>query len=137
MRYIYIDSENIGCDRWCPCLDYLEKLDTVFVFYTENSKPIKVSNLGYVHNCKANIELVEVQCGRQNALDFILVSYLSRKTLTAVKSRHIIVSGDTGYDTVVDHFRKEKLNVVRLGKLQEEFKNRNGDLPKRLIVKKG
>lgn len=112
-RYFYIDSENISSKCWVDHLGELSGTDTVYVFYSINSPSLPLSRAFHFYSCKARILPIKVVTGSPNAMDFMLVSYLSRKTLSASKSKHYILSNDTGYDIVIGWLMDSGISVQR------------------------
>lgn len=124
MRFFYIDTENVGARAWCPYLYQLRKSDVVILVYTQNSKTITVKNVPLINSALCRFESLFSDCGTSNALDFVLVSDLSRRTVTAKKSQFFIVSEDHGYDSVIEHLHKRLVNVNRIASLSSVFINR-------------
>lgn len=112
-RIFYVDTENRKEDFWCQHLDKLDSNDLIILFGTIHSKPIHLPYLIKVVNSKYKFEYINVITGTPNALDFILVSYLTEKCVINKKLKHVIISMDTGYDVVVDHLRNKGFDVER------------------------
>ena len=93
--------------NWVDVLPYLEENDTIYVFYTKNSKGLDIGKLELIRNSDANIILLPASTG-DNALDFVLSSQRGNKIDEA--KVHIILSGDNGYTPLVK-FWEERAEV--------------------------
>ena len=111
-KIYYIDSENVG-ESWIESLD---KVDARFIiFYTKNSPRIAYPQVIQLMNTNKRPEFVECYKGN-NGLDFQLVSYLGFELCNDQTSEMIIVSNDTGFDTVVQFWRDRGMNVKRISR---------------------
>lgn len=119
MRIFYIDGENRSPKFWCEALSQLNASDEVIVFYTDQSGKIPIRYLDAIKNCKCKLKSINVKTGTPNALDFILVSYLSQRILTAKKSEHVIVSCDSGYDIIINRFMNEGFKIMKLDAIND------------------
>lgn len=95
--FIYIDTENVESD-WVDILSKLTRDDTVYVFYTKNSKGIDVGKLDMIRKTDVDIEFFESSTG-ENALDFVLSSFLGSRIKKS--NKHVILSADAGYSPLV------------------------------------
>ena len=113
---ILIDTENIG-GEWTNNLCKLNKMDEVILFYTVNSRNFSIENLRNLVPYVDKIKFVFCEAGEagRNALDFQLVTYLGFLLKNATKTRYIIYSRDTGYNPVVEFWKKRERNVLRMG----------------------
>lgn len=108
MRIFYIDSENIE-DSWVTILKWVDPKDEVYVFYTENSKNIRIEDIDIIKNHKGKLQTLSVNKG-PNALDFQLASLLGYH-VGKVKAQHIILSGDRGF-IPLEEFWKKRAEVL-------------------------
>lgn len=122
MRYFYIDTENRPATSWISGLQQLKSTDKVFIVYTKNSSRIPVELFPVARECKADIITIEAQTGTCNALDFVLVTLMGQKALTAAKSAHIVISADKGYDASVTYLSKTGVCAIRAASLQIALK---------------
>lgn len=113
MRFFYIDTENVNADTWCNCLGELRRTDVVVVVYTIHSRQIPARFIECIQRSACKFKLIEVDSGTKNALDFVLVSYLTERCISAKKSEHVIISSDRGYDAAINHLRSRFFNVRR------------------------
>lgn len=95
--FIYVDTENME-SNWVDILPHLTKEDTIYVFYTKNSKGLDIGKLDLIRNSNATLELLPANTG-DNALDFVLSSKLGNKIDEA--KVHVILSGDNGYSPLI------------------------------------
>lgn len=107
----YIDSENVG-DSW---IDLLDDADSRYlVFYTSHSPRIAYSQAIKLMNATNKPEFVECYEGN-NGLDFQLVSYMGYELHADNSNEMIIVSNDTGFDSVVHFWTNRGMRVKRVG----------------------
>lgn len=112
-RTYLIDSENIN-DVWVEILDALEIGDCIMVFFTDKS-----AHMGYDRIVRL-MELEKgtvkwIRCfGGQNALDFQLVTELGHQICQDQECEYVIVSNDTGYDSVVRYWQQRGCSVSRI-----------------------
>ena len=117
MKKYFIDTENIG-NIW---VDFLEQnKDSLFyVFYTGRSANIPYSVISLIiENCDY-IRFIECKEGN-NALDFQLSTELGFSIANDSDSEYIIVSKDSGYDSVVDYWTCRGVSLSRFYDLSLE-----------------
>lgn len=123
---IYVDTENME-SNWVDVLPYLNENDTIYVFYTKNSKGLDIEKLDLIRNASANIILLPASTG-DNALDFVLSSQLGNKIDEA--KVHIILSGDNGYTPLVK-FWEEKAEIFLISDIEQVIEYiKTGTMPK-------
>lgn len=111
-KIYYIDSENVG-ETW---IDSLDQINSRFIiFYTKNSPKIPYSQVVQLMNAKNRPDFVECYEGN-NGLDFQLVSYLGYELCADNTKEMVIVSNDTGFDTVVHFWIDRGMNVKRISR---------------------
>ena len=111
---ILIDSENVG-STWTSLLQKDEKFE-LYICVTENAKSLNFTLLKQLtdeHKYKVNI--IECKPGK-NSLDFYLSSYLGYLIGKNKHSSYIVVSQDSGYDSVIEYWNKEGYDVKRIKK---------------------
>ena len=107
-----IDSENVG-STWAELLKNEEKCD-FYIFVTENAKSLNFSLLkDLTENQKHRINIIECEPGK-NSLDFYLSSYLGYLIGTGKHNAYTVVSQDTGFDHVIEYWKKQRLEVERI-----------------------
>ncbi len=107
-----IDSEKVG-STWAELLKNEEKCD-FYIFVTENAKSLNFSLLkDLTENQKHRINIIECEPGK-NSLDFYLSSYLGYLIGTGKHNAYTVVSQDTGFDHVIEYWKKQGLEVERI-----------------------
>lgn len=130
MRYFYIDTENVNPKVWVPHLANLCSTDTVIVLFTQNSHSIPVKYLPSIHSCQAKLEMIHSAEGTKQALDFTLVAALARRTVTAKKSCHYIVSADNGYNAAIQYLLTNSCDVKQVSSLASVLRQDAKEKPK-------
>ena len=107
-----IDSENVG-STWTNLLQNDEKFE-LYICVTENAKSLNFSLLKELtEENRRKINIIECEPGK-NSLDFYLSSYLGYLIGKGKHSSYIVVSQDTGYDHVIEYWKKEGYDVSRI-----------------------
>lgn len=110
----FIDSENIN-DVWVNLFDILSDNDKVTVFYTDRSAHISCENVRKLMNVNKNmISWISCYNMSSNALDFQLVTELGSMIAKNAAKEYVIVSNDTGFDSVVKYWGRESVNIRRM-----------------------
>ena len=122
-RKVYlVDTENVGT-AWKDILPQKSSKDVIILFYTEHSPGISYMDLNVIREYPMSFDMILCYPGK-NGLDFQMVSYLGYLIKTAPKSEYIIVSNDTGFDSVVrfwsDRCRKSKSELTAPQKSETE-----------------
>lgn len=108
-----IDSENTG-SAWLGLMKGISKKDKVYIFATEKSSKITYSEAGLLADKWDQVDVVMVERGTKNALDFQLATYLGYLLRAGRNGEYIIISGDTGYDPVADFWNSRGKKVKRM-----------------------
>lgn len=107
-----IDSENVG-STWIDLLQSDEKID-FYIFVTENAKSLNYSLLKQLtENPRHKINIIECEPGK-NSLDFYLSSYVGYLIGKGKHLSYTVVSQDTGYDHVIEYWKREGIDVKRI-----------------------
>ena len=115
-----IDSENVG-STWVSLLQEGKQFD-LYIFVTENAKSLNFSLLKELTGDSSHkINIIECESGR-NSLDFYLSSYLGYLIGRAKHSSYVVVSQDTGFDHVIDYWKRNGVDVVRINTKPEKQK---------------
>lgn len=109
-----IDSENVGSD-WTTMLPKLDETDQVIVFYTNRSPHVGYEGIILVAQSGVSVEYIKCHEGN-NALDFQLVSELGFRLHDNEDKNFIILTKDTGFDSVVKYWSEKNYHVTRIGK---------------------
>lgn len=125
-KYIYVDTENVNSSVWFPYLRYLNTTDLVVLPYTRSSNKIEMP-VTSVEDCriKCCFDCITIDKGGHNALDFVLVTELTKHCVLAKKSVHVVISRDQGFDAAITHLRTStgNRNIYRFESLLVLFKN--------------
>ncbi|MEY8386495.1 PIN domain-containing protein [Oscillospiraceae bacterium 38-13] len=112
MAVYMIDTENIP-HAWVKLLELYEEGDRFVLFYTDHVAQFPISVLQQVAQTPAELEFVHCYSG-PNGLDFQLVSEMGFRVATRPDERYIIVSGDHGFDAVIDYWGERDVEVKRV-----------------------
>ena len=113
MRYFFIDFENVG-QNGLYFGDSKLSDSVVNIFYTERCMNINMDVIGNILDEDAKLQMHYVKNGIKNALDFQLSTYLGYViSETEGKAEYIIISNDTGYDRVIDFWKRFSIVVGR------------------------
>lgn len=110
----FIDSENIN-DVWVSLFDNISENDRVIVFYTDKSAHISCENVRKLMEIDRDL-ITWISCYNlsSNALDFQLVTELGAMAAKNSAKEYVIVSNDTGFDSVVKYWSKQSVNIRRI-----------------------
>lgn len=112
-RKIYlVDTENVGF-AWKHLLEHISSTDKIILFYTENTPYLSYLDLAYLQSLCDKFTLEKCYTGK-NALDFQLVSYMGYHMKSSTKAQFIIVSNDSGYDSVIQYWLDKERRITRM-----------------------
>lgn len=97
-RIFYIDYENVTSNGFNGC-ENLTKQDKIIIFAGGGADGIGRDAAKILLYTKAKIEIINVQVGMKDALDFQLVTHISNQCKK--KNVYYILSKDKGYDFAV------------------------------------
>ena len=107
-----VDYENVNRDG----LNGVGKLDSnnsVYIFYSEKADSMTFGLHKRLMETEANVEYFKATVGTKNSLDFQLVSFLGYKIAQNEEESYVIVSKDTGYNSVVEFWSRKKIKISR------------------------
>ena len=115
-NYVLIDFENVRPDN-------LELLDQewirVLLFVGKNQTKLPVKIVTGIQRLGSRAQYVEM-CGTgHNALDFHIAYYIGKLAAEDKGAYFHIVSGDQGFDPLVEHLKNEKVFVARVKAIAE------------------
>lgn len=113
MEVYFIDTENVAT-RWVECLPTIKTGSKILMFYTTASPSLSMVHLSKIFKVTKDLEFIQCKAGH-NALDFQLVTELGSRVARNSKNKYVIVSGDTGFNAVVDYWRQRDIDVSRMG----------------------
>lgn len=111
MTYIF-DLENVSGKAFTG-IENLGENDKIIVFYSQNSKNISIDTHLKIIETKVNKDYIKVRIGGKNALDFQLSSYIGYLFGKNLDEKITIVSGDMGFDFVVDFWKDRGCSIKR------------------------
>lgn len=92
----------------------LKRTDEVVFFYSKNSCQLTMSLHKELEDLHTKKLYIEVETGKDNALDFQLVSYLGACIKENPNKKYYIVSKDNGFNCVCKFWNKRKMDVKRI-----------------------
>lgn len=107
-----IDIENVANSGF-EGLENLSAEDSLLIFYSEKHSSINLSVHQKLEQSPARKEYLSIKTGGKNALDFQLVTWLGYRLAKTPLESYVIVSKDTGFDAVVDFWKKRGMDVSR------------------------
>lgn len=111
----FVDMENIGDSRFKLFVSNISIDDIVYIVYSDVVHGCAVESLKPLQESGIEYRLIRSpKCG-DNALDFVLVAELSRVSLSNPDDEYIILSLDTGFDSVVEYLRIKGIKINRVG----------------------
>ncbi len=109
-KVYFVDSENVGA-RWIDLMEEDQESDFL-VFYTGNSPHLDYEHTIRLLNMPQKPEFICCNEGK-NALDFQLASYLGYVLGSDEVKQFVILSNDTGFDSLVRFWRERDRNIER------------------------
>lgn len=112
MNYYLVDYENVkshGLDG----ITSLDSDDVLVIFYSENADSLTFGLHRRLNESRAKISYQKVDVGTKNALDFQLATYLGYlvRDNEGKESSYYIVTKDQGFMSLVNYWKKRKINV--------------------------
>ena len=114
--HVLVDYENVPL-RSLPTLNV--ESCRVHVFLGPNNKKVPAKFAAALQVFGNRAQYVQLEKSSKNALDFHIAFYLGKLAAQHAGDRFQIVSKDTGFDTLLEHLRDEKINAVRVVTLDE------------------
>lgn len=111
MSYYLIDYENTKKEG-LKGVENLGEEDTVCIFYSENADTLTFDIYRRLNESRAKLELIKVEVGTKNALDFQLVSQLGYLIGTKADTHFYIVSNDNGFQNAALFWKERKVPVA-------------------------
>lgn len=121
MSTYLIDYENVHVNGLAG-LDDKTSSDNIIIFYSANCNSLSFELHRQLGETSANIEYIKIEGTGKNSLDFQLVSYLGYLIAKDPGGEFAIISRDNGYGSVVEFWKKRKINVTIAYNLHMESK---------------
>jgi hypothetical protein len=119
MSIFLVDYENVNASGMTG-LESLTEQDKIYLFYSQNSNKLTFELHKKLCKSKAVVELFEVGAAGQNSLDFQLVSYLGYLIARDRNKEYVIVSRDTGFNSVVTFWSEQDVRILSANNLLKE-----------------
>lgn len=117
MTYYFIDYENTK-ENGLNGVDTLGSDDKVIIFLGQQDKSISFEKFALCFQSRATFKFFKAKNAGKNYLDFQLSSYLGYAIAEEKPERVVIISNDSGFDSVVDFWRDQGLKIQRQGVIQ-------------------
>lgn len=109
-NYVLIDYENVQPET---VADLADDHFRVVVFVGANQPRIDVNVATALQSLGPRAEYVKVTGTGRNALDFHIAYYLGRLAVSDSEAYFHIISGDKGYDPLLEHLKSKGLHATR------------------------
>ena len=124
MNYYFVDYENVKT-QGLNGVNKLPEEDIVCIFYSDNADSLTFGLHRRLNESKATLLFQKVDVGQKNALDFQLSSYMGYVICENKDNPYdyYIVTKDRGYESLVNYWKKRKINVnivVNVAKQNEQ-----------------
>lgn len=134
--YFLIDYENVNY-AGLEGTQFIEKNDTLSFFFGMESSKILNYKMEEIENSGCDFEICKLKNVRKNALDFYIASRVG-EIFTMDRNAHIaIISGDKGYQSVIDYWKPRLLvpnQLVRAKTIAKAIKMVNGEGKRKVII---
>ncbi|MBQ6679940.1 MAG: hypothetical protein IJM76_07980 [Lachnospiraceae bacterium] len=117
MAVYLIDYENVGVGGLSGITE-LASRDRVILFYGNNTKTIPFDRMVEISRSSAQVEFIKTERVAKNYLDFQLTTYLGYLIGQGTEGPYVIISNDTGYDSVCDFWRGRNKEIRRQDALE-------------------
>lgn len=142
-RVYLIDTENIG-KCYLKNLNLIDKDDLIIHLDNQNSLnsnlKLNIKELINISSRLEQIKIIETVNGTPNSLDFILTTLIGHLITVDPFKEYIVVSKDSGYDTMIDFWKKKAIKIERHLEIGLDIKDKPKNIRKNkvdLIFKKG
>ncbi len=115
-NYVLIDYENVQPDM---VADLAEDHFKVVVFVGANQPRIDVNVATALQRLGSRAEYVRVTGTGRNALDFHIAYYLGRLAVSDPEAYFHIISGDKGYDPLLEHLKDKRVHATRSADIKQ------------------
>lgn len=117
-----IDFENIS-DPGIIGISKLTDKDEVVIFYGSNNKSISFVSHEMIVLANCKVTIMKCEKSAKNYLDFQLVSYIGMRLGKENFEQVVIVSKDTGFDSVIDFWTTNGANIARQEAIDPSIKS--------------
>ena len=142
MAIILVDYENVSTSDGLKGVEYLNKNDTLIIFYSQCCEKIRAEYIEMIEQSQCEFKTYKLARIGKNALDFYIATECGWLVANGVK-QICIISHDKGFSAIVDFFRvksdNEDVTVHIAGNIEKALLTSNSSEDaerKRLIQKK-
>jgi hypothetical protein len=114
-EYLYIDYENVQDVN----VNFIKKTTKVKIIVGQDQKNIPADLVIKTQPFGDAVEWIKVEGKGKNALDFFIAYYLGKDASNHKDKKFIIYSKDSGYDPLIDHLVKKKVDASRIVSFKE------------------
>ncbi len=114
--HVLVDYENVPL-KALPTLNV--ESCRVHVFLGPNNRKLNADFAEALQPFGDRAKYVRLEKSSKNALDFHIAFYLGKLAAQHAGDRFLIVSKDTGFDTLLEHLCEEKIDAIRVVTLDE------------------
>lgn len=110
VHHVFVDFENV---HEVDLAVFASKAVSLTLLIGPRQTKLDVSLVEKLFEHAASVQLVRLASPGRNALDFILTYYVGRAVAANPAGCYHIVSGDTGFDPLIEHLRSKHIDVRR------------------------
>ena len=110
MNHVFVDYENVH--EVDPALIGARSVSLTLLLGARQSR-LDAALVEKLMEHAASVQLVRLTTSGRNALDFALAYYVGRAVMSDPTGHFHIVSGDTGFDPLIEHLRSRHIHADR------------------------
>jgi hypothetical protein len=110
MNHVFVDFENVH--EVDPALFGAKSVSLTLLLGARQTK-LDAALVEKLLEHAASVQLVRLTSSGKNALDFTLAYYVGRAVMADPTGHFHIVSGDTGFDPLIEHLRSRHIHADR------------------------
>lgn len=104
MAFFLVDYENVVSCGGLKGVEYLNKNDTLHIFYSDSCKSIRAEYMDQIVSTNCELRISKLINPRKNALDFYIAAECG--LLCAEENRQLVlISNDKGFCSIVEYIR--------------------------------
>lgn len=111
---VLVDFENVD-ERGLSGVETLRETDRIIIFHNGTNK-MTFGMHKKLASAKCSTEYIELKRNGRNALDFQLTTYLGYLIAQNPNERFEIISGDIGFDAVIDFWQERGVRIEKKNK---------------------
>jgi hypothetical protein len=110
MNHVFVDYENVH--EIDPALIGAKSVSLTLLLGARQTR-LDASLVEKLMEHAASVQFVRLTTSGKNALDFALAYYVGRAVMADPTGHFLIVSGDTGFDPLIEHLRSRHIHADR------------------------